>query len=157
MIASRGAQIDVNVEREVLNHKTLVHPNIVQFREARRGTPHRASRLPCTAGRTDPSLYGLCRPHSLFKTTFEDDWHTAACTAAARREIASVLGPVIRCARALSFQSRRANQCITQVFLTETHLAVALEYADGGELFDAVAAAGKLPEIEVGIETDCQP
>ena len=37
-----------------------------------------------------------------------------------------------------------------QVFLTETHLAVALEYADGGELFDAVARAGKLPEIEVG-------
>ena len=26
-------QIDINVEREVLNHKTLVHPNIVQFRE----------------------------------------------------------------------------------------------------------------------------
>ncbi len=38
-----------------------------------------------------------------------------------------------------------------QVFLTESHLAVALEYADGGELFDAVAKAGKLPEIEVGL------
>jgi len=30
---------------------------------------------------------------------------------------------------------------------------VALEYADGGELFDAVAKAGKLPEIEVRMES----
>ena len=69
---SSRPQIDVNVEREVLNHKTLVHPNIVQFRE---------------------------------------------------------------------------------VFLTDTHLGVALEYAAGGELFEAVAKAGKLPEIEV--RQDC--
>jgi hypothetical protein len=33
-------QIDVNVEREVLNHKTLVHPNIVQFREVRSQALH---------------------------------------------------------------------------------------------------------------------
>ena len=28
-------QIDINVEREVLNHKQLVHPNVVQFKEVR--------------------------------------------------------------------------------------------------------------------------
>ena len=32
--------------------------------------------------------------------------------------------------------------------MTDTHLCVALEYAAGGELFDTVARAGKLPEIE---------
>ena len=26
-------QIDENVERELINHRTLVHPNIVRFRE----------------------------------------------------------------------------------------------------------------------------
>jgi serine/threonine-protein kinase SRK2 len=34
------------------------------------------------------------------------------------------------------------------VFVTDEHLGVALEYAAGGELFDTVAKAGKLPEIE---------
>ena len=29
-------QIDENVERELINHRTLVHPNIVKFREVRR-------------------------------------------------------------------------------------------------------------------------
>jgi hypothetical protein len=26
-------QIDENVERELINHRTLIHPNIVRFRE----------------------------------------------------------------------------------------------------------------------------
>jgi Protein kinase domain len=37
---------------------------------------------------------------------------------------------------------------IKKVFVTDAHLGVALEYAAGGELFDTVAKAGKLPEIE---------
>jgi hypothetical protein len=28
-------QIDHNVEREIVNHKTLLHPNVIQFREVR--------------------------------------------------------------------------------------------------------------------------
>jgi hypothetical protein len=27
-------QIDKNVEREIVNHRTLLHPNIIKFREA---------------------------------------------------------------------------------------------------------------------------
>lgn len=34
------------------------------------------------------------------------------------------------------------------MFLTNTHLCVALEFAAGGERFDAVAEAGKLAETE---------
>ncbi len=30
-----ASQIDENVERELINHRTLVHPNIVKFREVR--------------------------------------------------------------------------------------------------------------------------
>ena len=35
MLMSLGVQIDENVERELINHRTLVHPNIVRFREVR--------------------------------------------------------------------------------------------------------------------------
>ncbi len=28
-------QIDKNVEREIVNHRTLLHPNIIKFREVR--------------------------------------------------------------------------------------------------------------------------
>lgn len=36
-----------------------------------------------------------------------------------------------------------------QVFLTPTHLAIVLEYAAGGELFDRICTAGRLSEDEV--------
>jgi serine/threonine-protein kinase SRK2 len=36
-----------------------------------------------------------------------------------------------------------------QVFVTPTHLAIVLEYAAGGELFDRIASAGRLSEDEV--------
>ena len=37
-----------------------------------------------------------------------------------------------------------------QVFLTPTHLAIVLEYAAGGELFERICNAGRLSEDEVG-------
>mmetsp|Transcript_5999 Transcript_5999/g.16746 ORF Transcript_5999/g.16746 Transcript_5999/m.16746 type:complete len:370 (-) Transcript_5999:368-1477(-) len=61
----RGKKIDKNVEREILNHRSLCHPNVIQFRE---------------------------------------------------------------------------------VFLTDTHLAIVMEYAAGGELFDAIAEKGMFAE-----------
>ncbi len=35
-----------------------------------------------------------------------------------------------------------------QVFLTPTHLGIAMEYAAGGELFDRIAKAGRFNEDE---------
>ncbi|KAJ1391737.1 Serine/threonine-protein kinase, active site [Sesbania bispinosa] len=63
----RGKKIDENVQREIVNHRSLRHPNIVRFKE---------------------------------------------------------------------------------VFLTPTHLAIVLEYAAGGELFERICAAGRLSEDE---------
>jgi serine/threonine-protein kinase SRK2 len=63
----RGDKIDKNVEREIVNHRTLLHPNIIKFRE---------------------------------------------------------------------------------VFLTTTHLAIVMEYAAGGELFDRIVRAGRFSEDE---------
>ena len=37
---------------------------------------------------------------------------------------------------------------LLQVFLTPTHLAIAMEYAAGGELFDRIAKAGRFNEDE---------
>lgn len=63
----RGEKIDKNVEREIINHRALLHPNIIRFRE---------------------------------------------------------------------------------VFLTTTHLGIAMEYAAGGELFDRIVKAGRFSEDE---------
>ncbi|QCD91499.1 serine/threonine-protein kinase SR [Vigna unguiculata] len=63
----RGKKIDANVQREIVNHRSLRHPNIIRFKE---------------------------------------------------------------------------------VFLTQTHLAIVLEYAAGGELFDRICNAGRLSEDE---------
>ncbi|KAL8265676.1 hypothetical protein R6Q59_003020 [Mikania micrantha] len=64
----RGQKIDEHVEREILNHRSLKHPNIIRFKE---------------------------------------------------------------------------------VLVTETHLAIVMEYANGGELFDRICAAGRFSEDEV--------
>ncbi|KAJ0961640.1 hypothetical protein J5N97_001137 [Dioscorea zingiberensis] len=63
----RGKKIDENVQREIINHRSLTHPNIVQFRE---------------------------------------------------------------------------------VLLTPTHLAIVMEYAAGGELFERICSAGRFSEDE---------
>lgn len=63
----RGQKIDENVQREIINHSSLKHPNIVQFKE---------------------------------------------------------------------------------VFLTPTHLAIVMEYAAGGELFERICTAGRFSEDE---------
>ncbi|MCO5574646.1 hypothetical protein L7F22_028435 [Adiantum nelumboides] len=64
----RGSKIDANVQREIINHRSLQHPNIIRFKE---------------------------------------------------------------------------------VFLTSTHLAILMEYAAGGELFQRICNAGRFSEDEV--------
>jgi len=61
----RGEKIDRNVEREILNHRTINHPNVIKFKE---------------------------------------------------------------------------------VFVTPDHLAIVMEYADGGELFDQISSKGRFQE-----------
>jgi serine/threonine protein kinase len=38
-----------------------------------------------------------------------------------------------------------------QVILTPTHLAIVMEYASGGELFERICSAGRFSEDEVDI------
>ncbi|WMV12417.1 hypothetical protein MTR67_005802 [Solanum verrucosum] len=80
----RGHKIDENVAREIINHKSLRHPNIIRFKEA------------------------------------------------------SV------------FISYTISQCpiAFMVVLTPTHLAIVMEYAAGGELFERICNAGRFSEDE---------
>ncbi|KAG5029869.1 hypothetical protein JHK87_013383 [Glycine soja] len=75
----RGQKIDENVAREIINHRSLRHPNIIRFKEAR----------------------------TLF-----------------------------------------VNLLDHLVVLTPTHLAIVMEYAAGGELFERICNAGRFSEDE---------
>jgi serine/threonine-protein kinase SRK2 len=85
-------QIDRNVEREVIVHSQMQHPNIVGFKKV---------------------------------------------SLASSKALAAAVN------------SRRPNQHQwrrVQVFLTPTHLGIALECATGGELFNRVKASGRFDE-----------
>ena len=42
----------------------------------------------------------------------------------------------------------RQRVCFMQVFLTQSHLGIVMEYAAGGELFDRIVKAGRFSEDE---------
>uniref|UniRef100_A0A453D4B4 non-specific serine/threonine protein kinase n=1 Tax=Aegilops tauschii subsp. strangulata TaxID=200361 RepID=A0A453D4B4_AEGTS len=77
----RGHKIDEHVQREIMNHRSLKHPNIIRFKE-------------------------------------------------------------------LKIVFLIALFCTTQVVLTPTHLAIVMEYASGGELFQRICNAGRFSEDE---------
>lgn len=84
--------------REIINHRSLCHPNIIRFKEV-------------TALKTEKS------------------------------HLASAL-----CGGLKAFW-------ILQVVLTPTHIAIVMEYAAGGELFDRICSAGRFSEDEVKIKS----
>ena len=91
------------MEREIQNHRCLMHPHIVQFKEVRYGD-------------------GLAR----------------SCVASCQqrlvaRSIVLTTGPAV-----LS----------PQAFLTPQYLAIAMEYASGGDMFEHVVRKGGLKENE---------
>ena len=89
-------QIDENVAREIINHRSLKHPNIIRFKEA--------------------SFVNW-----FFLVTNELSWDLS-----------------------LNW---------LQVILTPTHLAIVMEYASGGELFERICTAGRFSEAEVSLSS----
>ena len=101
-------QIDENVAREIINHRSLRHPNIIRFKEA--------------------SIFFLLllllfSPLNQLKKNLT-------------RKLSRIILIIIRME-------------IKQVVLTPTHLAIVMEYAAGGELFDRICNAGRFSEDEV--------
>lgn len=91
-------QIDENVAREIINHRSLRHPNIIRFKEV-----------------IDLCLIIKDDDQSMFDQ-YQWFW----------------------------------NQVMKlQVVLTPTHLAIVMEYAAGGELFERICNAGRFSEDEV--------
>jgi serine/threonine-protein kinase SRK2 len=97
-------QIDKNVEREITNHRQLLHPNIIKFKEV------------CCSRQT-PAV-----------------WRPWSSTGKPHVSRATVHKPQLA--------------VCTQVFLTPTHMAIVMEYAAGGELFDRIVKAGRFYEDE---------
>lgn len=93
-------QIDENVAREIINHRSLRHNNIIRFKEV--------------------SFY-------LLKNLFEVIW---------------IFNEAV-----ILFDD--GIWIWLQVVLTPTHLAIVMEYAAGGELFDRICTAGRFSEAEV--------
>ena len=60
-------QIDKNVEREIVNHRTLLHPNIIKFREV----------MPCIIARL--SLFLLPGHEVLYSKQSSDEVLRLAC------------------------------------------------------------------------------
>jgi serine/threonine-protein kinase SRK2 len=94
-------QIDENVQREIINHRSLRHPNIVRFKEVSLGNSDEFVML---------LFFGVA-------------------------ECFGVLGVE------------------WQVTLTPSHLAIVMEYAAGGELFERICNAGRFSEDEVSLSS----
>ena len=101
-------QVNDYVDRELANHRQLIHPHIIQFKEV----------MPAP-------------------------WHWSR---------ASVLAKPLRLYRGKDSSVESKNfphhDCGVQVFLTPSHLAIVMEYAAGGELFDFLAHRRFLTENE---------
>ena len=94
-------QITKYVEREIMNHRSLMHPHIVQFKEV----------SPFASDSSQAFSLSLC--------------------------------PSTCCAGELL-----TNTGKLQVFVTSQYLAIAMEYAAGGDMFEHVVRKGGLKESE---------
>ncbi|KAI8532124.1 hypothetical protein RHMOL_Rhmol11G0189100 [Rhododendron molle] len=97
----RGLKIDENVAREIINHRSLRHPNIIRFKEASIRVPSQISDNLHHMSVQDRIIHLFC--------------YLGLCT---------------------------------QLVLTPTHLAIVMEYAAGGELFERICSAGRFSEDE---------
>ena len=96
-----GAGLSKNTEREIINHRKLLHENIIRFHE-------------------------VC--HFFVSTTL--------------RHPSALLMPL---------RNRRGNHVaevayISQVYVTDKHLAIVMEYASGGTLGQRIDETGPFPE-----------
>lgn len=103
------SQIDENVQREIINHRSLRHPNIIRFKEV--------------------NDYAIRDTAVLIRVSVLG----SSCGMMQRGCLSVCLSAVL------------------QVILTPTHLAIVMEYASGGELFQRICNAGRFSEDEVSL------
>ena len=113
----RGEKLSsVYVQREIENHSGLLHPHIIQFKEVLPPACHEATGLP-----------GSQHEQGLF-VVLTEEVGLVALHAGSRRSFAC---------RECRMMPRILS---AQVFLTPDYLAIVMEYAKGGDMFQYVKA-----------------
>jgi serine/threonine protein kinase len=110
--------IDNKTVREIVNHRMLNHPNVVRFLEVR------GLAMEC---KTNALRNGSCPTTPMARTHF-------------------LLGSCSPTLSALPPTPPATAPVALQVFLTPTHLGIAMEYCAGGELLGHIIKGGRLPE-----------
>ena len=130
----RGIQMQRIVARELLNHRMCaLHPHIVQLKVRNLPNPKPYTPHAAPTQRRTPVLSCL---------TAADTCRTA-CSASAR--VAVTAGMLLSGGRRVPGCNRHPTW-LQEVFLTPHHLAIAMEYAAGGDLSEYVQA-NKLPGV----------
>ncbi|KAL6593718.1 hypothetical protein ACP70R_048619 [Stipagrostis hirtigluma subsp. patula] len=114
----RGQKIDEHVQREIMNHRSLKHPNIIRFKEATR------------LESVNAYAYDFSLTYSFGVLTI-------------LRASESTDGVVVEL-----WVHNFVIRVQILVVLTPTHLAIVMEYAAGGELFERICNAGRFSEDE---------
>ena len=171
-----ASQIDENVKREIINHRSLRHPNIVRFKEVsiffevlsnflrlwfccnvkvfRLSTTAIVATsatisCDCVDGYT-VEVFGVV--WAAIVVTFIHNFPQYDKTANVFLKILIFMYfYFVRCYCSQEEQSFICNILynFSQVILTPTHLAIVMEYASGGELFERICNAGRFTEDEV--------
>lgn len=125
------SQVTKYVEREILNHRCLVHPHIVQFREVS------ATLLThCLRGLTSVGLdqcWTVLQLQCLSDTVTAT--HSLAHMQRPQQPGSACMSMLVCC-------------CSSQVFLTPQHLGISMEFAPGGDMFEYVVKKNGLREEE---------
>jgi serine/threonine protein kinase len=119
-------QVTKYVEREILNHRCLVHPHIVQFKEVRLSV-----------------LSNCCPPDPA-------GWTHLYCTIDCMHLAQLASAPTCLHKHKLQKHLHAWTMwlCCPQVFLTPQHLGIAMEFASGGDMFEYVVKKNGLREEE---------
>jgi serine/threonine protein kinase len=126
-------QIDHTVEREILCHRQLSgHTNIVQFKEVRGGGGSGRGSVQSGNGNA------LLRRHPRLNACPGESLLAPVC--------GPTCWPCIRSAAQLRCLVAAHADPPPQVFLTPTHLGIAMEYVSGGTLFQRITKLGRFRE-----------
>lgn len=148
-------QIDENVAREIINHRSLRHPNIIRFKEVwtfqyffqyQLIIANLVCSTICVKYRGDLKLNERTYLRWFMSLPLIDIWGFKFYMLMIYLSLLILYQSAF-----LLLLNWYFYLCtlLLKVVLTPTHLAIVMEYAAGGELFDRICTAGRFSEDEV--------
>jgi serine/threonine protein kinase len=128
--APKCLQVTKYVQREILNHRRLIHPHIVEMREV-------TVRQQCVADRSAAQLSLHCSRGT----------GRRACSAGNTLTASDIMHDLLASLPGGAAQPT-GWRAVLQVFLTPDYLAITMEYASGGDLFSLVGRSKGLSEAD---------